>query len=1252
MAKAPAKIHLAPHFHYDPVRIEDQRTYTNQAFDLVQQFLDACRADDGYSIILSEMDYLRPFLAGFGEHRSFFDELVASGRIAAGGSYNQANEMSIQGEPLIRNILYGCLYHDKVLGFQTRVYLPFDVFGHCIQLPQILARSGFQAAVSSKNILGAQPLCFGMSPDGTKLLQKQEPYAYYPASLDELLDTVVNGFEHQAKLGITHDLRLFGHDMSGPSPWLTGKSAALAERDPIIELSTPDKYFAAVEPEIELRKWSLNTSGRDFSWCHMGTLVSRADLKIANRLTENRLLSAERWATFASLLGAMYPDAALDKAWRQVLFGQHHDAVTGTSSDIPFLDLLLGYREALDLATEVEDRALRYVSSRIDTTGDRRAPRDGAALVVFNPMSWTRTDVCRAKVALDGAFSTGFKLIRENGREIPFQIENHASPGDEKEVEIVFLASDVPSLGYQTYYLAPASSMPATPESTESSDASIENQYLRITADGTKGGGITSLYDKRIGKEFINTAIGPANELVALAEKPDRERASWELFTTGEKLGLEGEDALVEVALGPVYGRIRTTTRLPDRCDVIHEVTLYEGIPRVDLRTTLNGYAGTHELLALTFPLDVVGALATFEDRFATVVRRRSAGKFDFRTLWEKNLSACGLGAAQNWVDVGPAPALHILSGRRRVGSVPLGPCAVITAPDSRDRKAAEIIQRALLSRGITCEQRLDSDDLVSEQDHFRFCISLGRNEYSTRLLAQFRDANSRLERGAKNASWNGVLLRASGPNGSDADVPVLVAQGGSDTSELADALAKAIAEDRLELRESNDFSELSEPVDDAGLALINRGTIAASLERDGTLIAPFFHTSSWSTFAWGEGKLDRFFVPEHKSHVFEHSLFPHASDWRSGGVVRVGHEVNHPLRAVQAPISEGHLPRNFSPISIDQANVVVAALKPLGNPLAEHRMTARSNPSEGLLVRLYEAEGRPTSADLEFPSVPEVAWLTDLAENKSGEAEVIRPRWGQAGKVRLDVPANGIVSVGIMPTPISEAGPPKELGPSTELCSPIHARYWDHNLGAAPMGNQPVTLWVRGPVSVGETTRFSLGLANDATDKEISGSVMMIAPEAWTMIPRQLPYRIQPNSPAVYEVMVVVPPDAAPGYIRAQTQQGEQIIQDVIPVGDIQPLKSTLERTEDGFLVRIGNPNADYVEGFVALVTPVESWGEAMDTYARCEISPRFHSFRIEAGAEREFPFTLAGDPEGLWAVAKVAWYGNVQYVQPTGSS
>ena len=59
------------------------------------------------------------------------------------------------------------------------------------------------------------------------------------------------------------------------------------------------------------------------------------------------------------------------------------------------------------------------------------------------------------------------------------------------------------------------------------------------------------------------------------------------------------------------------------------------------------------------------------------------------------------------------------------------------------------------------------------------------------------------------------------------------------------------------------------------------------------------------------------------------------------------------------------------------------------------------------------------------------------------------------------------------------------------------------------------------------------------------------------------------------------------------------------------------------------------------------ESWGPSVDTFALNAVTPRLHAFRLEAGAEQIFPFAVQGDMKGLWAVAKVMWYGRLQYVQ-----
>ncbi len=707
-----------------------------------------------------------------------------------------------------------------------------------------------------------------------------------------------------------------------------------------------------------------------------------------------------------------------------------------------------------------------------------------------------------------------------------------------------------------------------------------------------------------------------------------------------------------------MFDQLRVTTELPERCGVVQEITLYKGLPRIDLRTTLSKYRGEHELLALAFPLAISGGTPTFEDRFAAVVRKRSRGRFDFRTLEGRNPSGCGLGAAQNWVDVGPTSALHIMCGKRRAGSVPLGPCAIISPRDLKHRAVVRSIERALLSRGVTCTHWLETDDLETDTGNCAFRISLGRdNAYSQKVLSAHPEASAKLADALADRPWGGVLVSRPDPQGQSPDVPVLVA----DTADpkgmphLAEAIAADIQADSMQISEACDLSGAAEPCDDHGVALINRGSLAASLEQDGTLVSLLFHTAPWNAMPWGEGKLSHFFVPEHKTHVFEHSLLSHPGDWRRGGVVRAGHEVNNPLIACQTPVSSGSLPAELGLVSSDVPNLVIAAVKPLGNPLAEHHDRQCSDPGRGIVLRAYEAEGRPTQATLRFAAEPQEAWLANLLEKRTADATITRPGWRRPAEVLLDVPACGIVTLGSrlarlaeQARPSARGGSAEELGPCAELSRATHCRYWDHNVGAAaPIGNQPVTVWMAGDLPLGQNTRFSLGVSNDSRDREISGTVEVIAPSEWTLIPRQIPFRIPAASQAVFEVMVIVPADASPQFLRAVVRDGERELQDVLPIGDIRPLEATLARGDDGYVARLANPNPDYVEGQLALITPVESWGESVDSLALSSVTPRLHCFRLDAGEESTFAFTVRGHAEGLWAVAKVMWYGRVQYVQ-----
>ena len=134
--------------------------------------------------------------------------------------------------------------------------------------------------------------------------------------------------------------------------------------------------------------------GRDLSQYHIGTALSRSELKIGSRLAEMTAIEAETWSTFAALRGEPYPEREIDHAWRQILFCQHHDSITGTSNDQSYVDLMSHLHESLAEGTIARDRALAFLAGRVRTDAVAGKP-----VVVFNASSASRTDVATMAVS-------------------------------------------------------------------------------------------------------------------------------------------------------------------------------------------------------------------------------------------------------------------------------------------------------------------------------------------------------------------------------------------------------------------------------------------------------------------------------------------------------------------------------------------------------------------------------------------------------------------------------------------------------------------------------------------------------------------------------------------------------------------------------------------------------------------------------------------------------------------------------------
>ena len=497
---------------------------------------------------------------------------------------------------------------------------------------------------------------------------------------------------------------------------MAGNSESLRKNIPEIVVTgqAQDRYFDELRKEITAGRVRMPVTSRDKLFFHVGVMMARSDLKVAHRLTENTLLNAERFATLAYLNGAPYPDLALDKAWRQIFFNSHHDAITGTPSDSAMVDLVHGYREIFELSKQTLDTSLNFITRKIDKTPKfTLSDKNSVSLVVFNPMNWMRTDVVRTTVSFGGPV-TNLRISASNGVNVPYRVIkwNPLNP------EIEFVAGEVPSLGYKTFYVE---SVQGKRRDISSGSVSVENEFYRVTVDASRGGAITSIWDKVAEREVINTRDGRyGNEIAVLKEELTKKNVTypaWELWTTGEKqFSSSNKASVTEVIDGPTKEYIVEGT-LPNSVKYRQTISLRDGVKRIDFKTELVDYKGRDELFTVNFPLNVSNGSFVTEDRFGAVTRNTSKGFLDYRTNTDKLVSGAPVYGVYNWAYFGPSEVLRFTDGGKTVGSIPLKTTALIQPHGEKYLRDSEILIGSMIRRGISITPFFDDNDFERRKD-------------------------------------------------------------------------------------------------------------------------------------------------------------------------------------------------------------------------------------------------------------------------------------------------------------------------------------------------------------------------------------------------------------------------------------------------------------------------------------------------------------------------------------------------------
>jgi alpha-mannosidase len=704
-------IWMVCHFHYDPVwwntqggfteaglampgedgRLPDVRT----AFELVRLHLDAARDDPDYKFVLAEVDYLKPYFDAHAGDRAELRELIAAGRAElVGGAYNEPNTNLTSAESTIRNIIYGLGHQRDVLGADPSVAWALDAFGHDPGYPGLMAAAGMTGSAWARgpfhqwgpwrtagdNTRMQFPSEFEwISPDGRGLLTSYMANHYgagwvihQAASLEAAEQEALGQLALLAPVAATRNVLLpVGADHVIPPRWATAVHRDFAARYvwPRCVTGLPREFFAAVRAEAAERGSWLTPQTRDMNPVYPGKDVSYIDTKQAQRAAEVAVSDGERLATLAWLAGAGYPAESLDKAWRQLVFGAHHDAITGTESDQVYLDLLGGWREAFERGEGVREEAAGFLAGLVNTLlaptppprprlaptpppRPRLAPAPpplpkqhyattGAGVeppartvVVFNTLSWPRAGLAARTLEFAAPGPPWLALTDETGAGVPFLAEGiRRHPGHGlASVRITFLA-EVPALGYRSYRVSAAPQPGSADEPGSGADAAaaatgwmpllgtlIANDTFEVSADPARGGGLAQVLDQRTGTALLR---GLGNELVLTEEYPAHPRwgeGPWLLCPRGPGTGSGGVPASVSAQRCPIGSRLVARFGLGD-LRITQETILWDGLDRVEFRTHVDGSIGQDRLLRVRFPVNVPGGLPVFQCATAVIGR-------------------------------------------------------------------------------------------------------------------------------------------------------------------------------------------------------------------------------------------------------------------------------------------------------------------------------------------------------------------------------------------------------------------------------------------------------------------------------------------------------------------------------------------------------------------------------------------------------------------------------------------------------
>jgi alpha-mannosidase len=604
----------------------------------ISPFLERLKEEHGFEMDIEQASVIQEYIARHPEKKAEITERLKEGRLLIGGTYTQPYEEMYFAESLARQFYLGKLWLKQEFdGYNATSYYNSDVPGRSLQMPQLMAKAGIENMFVSRHGRGVFDW---YSPDGSKVT------TYTPGHYIDFYNILAK--EDEAAIRSLAEQALFWsegyNDVPGahavmpavlnfefiwdPKPvenldpfrnlWNNLETVEnengekLEVKLPEIKYSTLDKFFTQIRKSSKEIPSIMGERPNVWIYIHGPSHHWAMD---HSRKADVLLPAAEKFAVADALVSgsySKYPVGLFSEAWESKIYPDHGwGGKGGQSTDDIFL---LRFADAHEKAKRILDNSLNSLAAKVATQD-----QNGIPVIVFNSLNWDRTGPVQCMMNFDPQQARSVRVHAKDGKEILAQLEKVRKDenGYLQSAQLNFIASNVPSVGFDTYYFKLSGE--ERPSPNKAFDNVFENEFYKAEFSD---GGISSLFDKQLNIELIDPAFFNAGEIFTMKSEGNGAGE----FDAVQQPEMEGFDKTGNYHTewratdnGPVFTSFRYRQAIRNAVAEL-VVTFYHQIKKIDFDVILKNWDGTmYREYRMALPLNMSESQVNYEVPYGVV---------------------------------------------------------------------------------------------------------------------------------------------------------------------------------------------------------------------------------------------------------------------------------------------------------------------------------------------------------------------------------------------------------------------------------------------------------------------------------------------------------------------------------------------------------------------------------------------------------------------------------------------------------